>query len=268
MSSRAAALLLALLSATLLSAHPDIEEALTRLSARLAASPRDAALYLERGELYAQHEDWPSAEANYLRAAELDPRLPRLALARGALALATGHPDEACTWLEHALAAAPADPAALVLRARARAKLGDRSAAVADYSAAFRVLASPAPELFLERAALFASPADALRSLDEGIARLGPVMSLHLRALDLEVSLSRLAAALARLDGLAAASERPELWLKRRGDILTAAGRTSDARAAYAAALAALATRPAWLAESPETVRLSTELARLTAVAR
>jgi predicted negative regulator of RcsB-dependent stress response len=88
-------------------------------------------------------------------------------------------------------------------------------------------------------------------------------MALQLRALDLEISLSRFDDALTRVDLLTSASERRELWLKRRGDILVSAGRQAEARATYVAAQTAIAALPAWLAASPDTVRLSTELTRL-----
>src|SRR5687767_5362958 len=51
--------------------HPEIEAALSRLNSQIAAAPADAELYLARGEVYAKHHEWISAEANYLRAAEL-----------------------------------------------------------------------------------------------------------------------------------------------------------------------------------------------------
>lgn len=263
MSRRATVVVLALLAATAARAHPEIDDALTRLAAQLAAAPDDAALYLARGELYAKHAEWPLAEANYLRAAELSPRLPRLDLARGALAHSTGQFAAARAFLVRAVAAAPDDPTALILRARTLAQLRLPTSALADYAVALRLLPSPAPELYLERAALFASPVDALRSLDEGIARLGPILTLHLRALALEISLARTDAALARLDQLAAVSENPALYLKRRGDLLAFAGRADEARAAYVRARAAIAALPAWLAQSPEIARLSAELTPL-----
>lgn len=265
MSARVTALALALLCACVLSAHPEIDDALARLNPLLAASPNDATLYLARGELYAKHADWPLAEANFLRAAELSPRLPGLDLARGALALATGQLADARAFLDRALSATPDDPTALILRARTLAQLRLPTAALADYAAAFQLLPTLPPELVLERAALYASPADALRSLDEAIARTGPVPALHSRALELELSLGRIDAALARLALLTSTSERRELFHKRRGDILAAAGRPAEARAAYIAALAAISALPAWLAKSPDTARLSTELTRLAA---
>ena len=98
---------LGLVRASSLFAHPEIEEALTRINSQIAAAPADAMLYLERGELYAKHEEWVSAEANYLRAAELAPRNPQLARARGALALATGQAAEARGFFDAALRASP-----------------------------------------------------------------------------------------------------------------------------------------------------------------
>ncbi len=254
----------ALLGALSLSAHPEIEGSLARLNTAIAERPADAELYLQRGELYARHEEWVHAEANYLRASELDPRLPRLAQARGALELAAGRPASALPLLDHALALDDKDAAALVLRARAHRALKAKTSALADLEAALALLPAPPPELFLERAALLPA-AEAIRSLDDGIARLGEVVTLHLRALALEESIGRIDAALARLDRLAAESERQEPWLKRRGDFLTRAGRNAEARSAYAAALAAIAALPAWLRESPDTVRLAAELAQLTA---
>lgn len=260
---RTAATLAALLLAPALWAHAEIDEALARLNAQIAAQPDSADCYVERGELYAQHEDWLMAEANFLRASELAPEHPRLDRARGALELATGHPAAALARLDAALARHPRDAEALVLRARARVALQARPQAIADLNTALDLVATPPPELYLERAALL-PPAEAVRSLEEGIARLGPALTLELRALALEESLGRIDAAVARLDRIAAQSERREMWLKRRGDLLARAGRAREADASYHSALAALAALPEWLQRSPEATRLAAELARLT----
>jgi tetratricopeptide (TPR) repeat protein len=245
-------------------AHPEIEDALIRLNAQIAAEPENAELYLQRGELYARHNEWIVAEANFLHAAELAPGLPRLPRARGALELATGRAAEARRHLDAALARDAQDAEALVLRARAHAAMQLRQAAVDDLNAALALIKAPPPELYLERAALL-GPAEAIGSLDEGLARLGPVISLQLRALALEESLGRIDAAVLRLDRIIAETERKETWLKRRGDLLTRAGRIHDARATYRSALTAIHNLPDWLAASPETQQLLAELTHLTA---
>lgn len=255
---------LAILGVTSAVAHPELEEALVRLNAQIALTPEDAGLYLDRGELYAQHADPLQAEANFLRAAELQPRLPRLDQLHGKLALAQRDYHDARLHLDRALALDRNDTTAYLLRARTHTALENRAAALADYDAAFARLASVRPELVLEQVALL-SPAEGLVRLDHAIERTGPAPALVTRALELELALGRTDAALHRLDRLAAASERKEFWLKRRGDILQASGRTSEAVAAYAAAESALASLPEWLRESPEVVNLSAELRRLTA---
>lgn len=266
--TRAAVFSLLLSGVIPLQAHPEIEESLTRLNEQIAANPDRAEPYLERGEVYARHGDWLSAEANYLRAAELEPKLPRLDRALAALALATGRTAEAAAHLDRALAVDPQDADALLLRARAHSATGRRDAALADLNAVLELVANPPAALYLERAALISSVPAAVRSLDEGLTRLGPnVLVLQLRALALEETSGDIEAALARLDRIAQQSERQEIWLKRRGDMLTRAGRREEARAAYSAALEAIATLPEWLRELPDTARLAGELTRLIGAA-
>jgi tetratricopeptide (TPR) repeat protein len=250
--------------AAVLQAHPEMESALERLNARIATAPTSAELYLERGELYAQHQEWIPAEANYLCAAELAPALPRLERALGLLSFATGDFRAAREHFERALAADPRDAESLIFRARIRARTNDRTAALADFDAALAVIASPRPELLLERASLCATVADAIRGLDAAIARIGPIHTLQLRALELETTAGLTDAALARLAAITHGSERKESWLKRRGDLLLATGRIAEAREAYAAALAAIQALPDWLRESPDVTRLMAELTRLT----
>lgn len=247
-----------------LCAHPEIDEALARLNTLIAASPKDADLYLERGELYVRHEDWVSAEANYLRAAELAPKHPGLPRLLGALEFAQGRLADARKHFDAALDRNPSDAESLVLRARTLSALNARPAAIADYDRALKLIENPPPEIYLERASLHAAPKDALRSLDEGLERLGPIISLQLRALALEESLGLVDAALKRVEAIAAQTERREVWLKRRGDILARAGRTREAEAAYDAARTAIDALPDWLRDSPDTRRLASELTRLT----
>lgn len=255
-------LLLLAFAASATHAHPELEDALARINAALAAEPGCAELFLERGELYARHQDWPAAEANYLRAAELAPDLPGLDRARGALALATGERHAARRCLDRAIARDPRDAEALILRSRARAAAGERVAALADLEAALPLIAEARTELFLERAALCASPLAALRGLDAAIARLGPAHTLQLRALELEEALGLFDAALARVDALIAASERRDPWLRRRGEILARAGRDAEARAAYSTALAEIERLPAWLRDGPAAAEDAAELRR------
>jgi predicted negative regulator of RcsB-dependent stress response len=82
-----------------------------------------------------------------------------------------------------------------------------------------------------------AGPAAAIEGLDEGLARLGPLLTLSLEAIDCDLLLGHHDAALARLDRLVAASGPHPQWTLHRGDILLAAGRQKDAHVAFSTAL-------------------------------
>jgi len=103
----------------------------------------------------------------------------------------------------------------------------------------------------------------ALRGLNDGIAKLGPIVSLQLPAIELELALGRHEAALARVDAVGAGAPRQEVWLARRGEILEQASRATDARRAYRAALLALeAARPTRATRELES-RIQAALGRL-----
>lgn len=252
---------LAILASWRLAAHPETPEAQAELDRLIAEFPDEPDLYLHRAALRAEHAEWSEAEADLRHAEKLAPASPRVATQLGQVDLGRSQLVAAKQHFDDALAVAPRDAEALILRARVRAQLGDATGAHADYSAALSLLDTPSPDLFLARAALPVDPRIALAGLAEGVARLGPAVPLLERALALELHLGRIDAALARLDALALGAERQEMFLKRRGDILAAAGRTAEAGTAYTAALAAIDALPAWLRTSSATTRLAAELA-------
>lgn len=246
-----------------LRAHPETANALADLTALIAKHPNNAALYLRRADCWEEHADWPSVEADLRQAAALAPTFlgARLGLAR--LYGKTGRWTEARIELDSILVAKPTQTEALILRARTLAQLGSIEAAYADYTAAIAALAEPKPEIFLERAALPIDAETALAGVDEGIERLGPALTLVTRAIELDLRLDRIDAAIARIDQLVTLSERSETWWRRRGAILEKAGRWAEARFSYEKALAAIDRLPPWLRRSSEVVSLSTELHHL-----
>ena len=85
---------------------------------------------------------------------------------------------------------------------------------------------------------------EALSGLDDGIARMGSLVTLQLFAIDVELKQKHYDGALARVDKIAEKSPRKETWLVRRGEILQQAGRPDEARRAYQSALSSLQTLP------------------------
>jgi tetratricopeptide (TPR) repeat protein len=227
-------------------AHEGLHEQIAAITAKIKRDPKNASLYLQRGELHRLHHDWTRAAADYDRAAHLQPTLAIIDFARGRMLFESGRPQRAKLVLDRFLTQQPNHFEALITRARVLAKLGSTASAVQDFTRA--IAQSPDPELYLERAHLIAGDEkridEALSGLDEGIRRLGPIVTLQLPAIDLELRRQNYDGALTRLDLIAAQSERKEAWLVRRGEILKLSGRDEEARAAFNAALVAIESLP------------------------
>ncbi len=229
-------------------AHEGLHEQITAVTAKIKRDPKNASLYLQRGELYRLHRDWARAAADYDRAERLRPDLKIVDLARGKMLFESGRFQRARVTLDRFLSRQPEHYEGLVTRARVLAKVGLRSDSIIDFSAALAKPQVPDPDLYIERARVTAGDDkrtdEALNGLDEGIKRLGPLVTLQLTAIDLELHRHNYDAALARLDQVTSQSERKENWLVRRGEILKLAGREEEARAAFNAALVAIESLP------------------------
>ncbi|HOX57222.1 MAG TPA: tetratricopeptide repeat protein [Candidatus Paceibacterota bacterium] len=224
-----------------------------------AATNNPAALYLERGELKREHGLWEEAGADFDRAAQLDPGLPGVDRCRAKLLADRGQFEAARAVFDQAVQRSPDDGECFVGRARLMIKLGQRKAAIADYWRGLERLREPQPEYVVELAQALAAEGDvveALRALDEGIRKHGPVLPLQGYALDLELGRKNHESALVRLETILARAMRKESWFARRGDILLEAGRMAEARKSYEAALVAVKRLPGRLQQSPSMVKL------------
>jgi len=242
-------------------AHGDVHGQIEAVTQEIEKAPRNAELFLRRGELNRVHGDWDAAQADYAYAQALDPGLSVIDLARGRLFLQAGWPRSAKESLDRFLSRNTNHVVALTTRARALGLLGDREGAARDYTAAIAYSREPTPDLYIERARVLttedgASLAAALAGLDEGIRRLGPLVTLQLYAIDLEVRLGRVNEALGRLETIAAKSPRKETWFARRGEILQEAGRSIEALEAYNNSLAAIKRLPPSRAMVPAMLEL------------
>lgn len=228
-------------------AHGDLQERIDAATAEISRAPGDAQPLLRRAELHRLHEDWAAALADCDSALALEPSLESVDFLRGRILLEAGRAEEALASLGRFLERHPDQAEALLARSLALEAMGDPAGAAADYARVIAQTPQPEPEWVLQRARMLeraGEPLEALAALDAGMAQLGPLVSLQEPAIDLEVRLRRLEPALARLDTLAAQSQRQESWLARRGDILMAFEQSEAARAAYEAALAALEALP------------------------
>ncbi len=246
-------------------AHGDDQVIIEALTEELARAP-SADLHLRRGELFRHHQDWERAEADYAAAARLEPALAIVDYFRARARLEAGVPDLALPLIERFLVAAPREAEGCFLRGEILASLNRPAEAAASYADGLERARQPRPEHFLRRARLLAAaaphdPARALAAVDEGLARLGPIVSLVDEAIALELARGHPAGALARLAAALESAPRREGWLVRQGDVLVQCGRRDDAVASYRAALAAIA-------ELPERYRATVPVEKLARDAR
>ena len=258
-----AALVLALLTPLAGYAHGDVHLRIAVVTEQITKDPNNARLFLERGELHREHQDWKAAKADYDRAAQMDPKLAVVDFCRAKMLADSGQWPAARAKLDGYLAGNPLDARAFVARARVLVKLGERKSAVADFTRGIELSREPQPEFFLERAQALVADGEvneALRGLDEGVKRLGPLVTLQLAAIDLNVAQKNYDAALARLDTVLSQAARKESWLARRGDLELLLGRAADARQSYAAAQAALGALPPRIQENQAMLNLKAHL--------
>jgi len=272
----AAAGLAGVLAALPAAAHESEGEALARLDLALAVAPRDAELWRRRAGLERSQGDLELARADLERACALG-LAPALAeRERGWLARAEGRLADAERHLRRAIELSPGDTETLVAHAETLGSLHRWREAADGYARVIELAPDAGPDLHLARVRALAAGGDAnlreaLRALDEADAKLGPVPALAQEGVALELRAGRTDAALARLGRLSAQARHRESWLVQRAEILEHAGRSRQAFAEYADALASLEAQPPARRATPAAVTLAARaregIARLSAPA-
>jgi predicted Zn-dependent protease len=218
-----------------------------QLAAAIEQDPTNAQLHFELADLNAQHGDWQLALLNLKRVDELKPGQYMTNVVRGEAWLVGEKPDKAREVLDPVLKEHPECVRAWVLRARANKALGDLPASAADFREALQRTTTPDPDLILDTAEVLAAQKrekEAAVILATWIEKVGPIPSLTLRALELEIATKDFDAALRRVEAMRQGAPRPEPWMARRASVLAQAGRFEQSRAAWQALADHLAALP------------------------
>ncbi len=239
--------------------HGLLHERIEVLTGLLEREPRNAGALAERAELFQAHGLFTEAGADLELLESVQPGNVTNRLRRGLLALAAKETNAAVSELTAWSQTRPDDAAGHYGLARALILAGRPAEAVPHFSRVINLgpAAEARPELFLERARAQVAAGmpvpETLGGLDEGVARLGPLPVLQRFAADLELERGDADAAVARIEAIAARSERKERWWFQEGELYLRAGRTNEARAKFVAARDALDRLPdrlrrAWVA--------------------
>jgi predicted Zn-dependent protease len=255
-------------------AHPFVDDRLLLLNEQIAADPDNGRLRLSRGSLLLDEHRAHAALADFRSALELDPVLSIVHLLSAQALLADGQLEPAVAATRRYLELEPASAKgwrtlARALDARsAAAGAGVASEALEAFDRYFELALDPRPDDFLERADLQRRAGrfpEAVRGLEAGVSRLGPITALLRTQLEIERQRGDLNAALACADRLVAATPQKERWLIERARLLADLGRVDEARAALLQAEAALALRPGARQSAPALTELTNEIDRLEA---
>ena len=265
---RRAVFLIALLTARIAWAHGAVHEQIRALDARIAQTPEDAELYLHRGRLYLEDRHFEEASRDFRHALELDPGLRAAHYFQGDSRLRSGDAAGAEREARAFLAALGKEDRGGLMRGyrllgQSLAEQGRPAEAAEACRSALGQADEPDPGLYRECAGFSLAAGDrqeALRILDEGIDRLGPLTVLEEKAIEIELHAGHTDGALARLDRLAAAGPGRERWLAQKGEILERAGRPAEARQAFEAALAAIRALPPGRRKTRSILRLEQEV--------
>ena len=217
-------------------AHGGFDEEIKLTDSLIAASPEDGQHWYHRAYLNFLHGDWQIALSDSEKAERLAPGKFPVDWLR-AQALAAGDQlDVALTVISDFMNAHPGHPGGLVVRARILNKLKRSELALADFREALARMPNPEPDLYLEvvdALQVQQRNEDAAQVLATGIAKLGNIPGLVLRALDLEIAIGRIDLALTRVDAMQCKAPRPEPWMARRASMLAKVGRVDEARTAW-----------------------------------
>lgn len=268
--SRCLFLVAALCAPATLHAHGDLHPRIAAVTQLLAKDPKNAAHYLQRGDLRRAHGELRLALEDYERAATLDATLGEIYFGRGAAQLSLGEAQAARESLQLYVARQTNSARGHLMLARAETALGAFGAAAASYRRAIANQERPQPEHYLQLSRVLwrdTRRREALAALDAGLVELRQPIALTIEAIRLEEQLGDTESALTRLVRLADASQRPERWLAWSGRILDGAGRIDEARQHFLRAQEALARLPVSRRRAAATERLAQEISAWFAAA-
>lgn len=232
-------------------AHGGLKRDIAALDDTLVSRPMDVHALLHRADLLRLEGSFTQALEDLERVEGLQPGSPEAAWVRARIMVDQHREAAALGELDLWLAAHPGHVPALVLRAEAHHFVGDLEGAARDYQSAIESTIENAgaaePEWFTALATVRqrqAMPEEALATLERGLNQLGPLLSLQIPALELELALTREDQALKRMGRILANIPRKEAWLVRRAELLERMGRPEDAQEDWAAVITACELLP------------------------
>jgi tetratricopeptide (TPR) repeat protein len=213
-------LLLTLAPAAVVWAHPDLLAQIELLDEKLADSPGDAGMLLQRGDLYRRHADFDNASRDFDAARAADPGHPLLNFYQGQLAFEAGRADEAEQSLSVFLAANPEHAKAWRIRGQTSIRRGDPVLAARCFDSAIQTSSSPSPGLYRQKILAQVASSEsawpaALATVGEGLERFNAEINMLGLGVDIALASALPDQAQSYLDMLPDGLRRLPAWIER-----------------------------------------------------
>ncbi|BAJ01663.1 tetratricopeptide repeat protein [Shewanella violacea] len=211
------------------------------LNSQLASQTHTAQLLLQRGELHSESQHWDLAWQDYQGAMENthDANLRMdIWYYMGRMRLQSGMPDEAYRLLSKVIKLDPSYESARLNLARTYIELSDYRAAMDEMDIFMSLLPRPTPDQYIERANMarqIESDGQSLviEGLNEGVNRLGPIVSLVDLLVDSYLAQGKHKEALRVIELLPRDINSLPRWQLKKGDIYQEQKQYLDAETAY-----------------------------------
>lgn len=229
-----ACLLLAFCLSQGLSAHPSHHARVQYLDNAIALKPRNQQLYMQRGQAYSDDGEFQLARDNFLKAETLGP-VVAVAYDLGVLAYRQRQFEEALRYLNLYLAYRPKHILSLQYRARLFRDAGKFDKAIIDFNKLLRLQKMPNPGHYLSVANMLVTihPTDyslALKTLDDGMQRLGIIPQLQQRAIALNRETGDYVQALQRHASMKQLMKHSPRWQVTNANLLLQSGSVSQSK--------------------------------------
>ena len=246
--------------------HGDLSQRILEKTAEIALHPSDYELYLERGELFLLHEEYPLAKLDFAYCIDHQMINTRVLLGISKSLLFLNNPDSALIFID--LANPDGEEKLFVLETKSTilSRLERYCEAAACMEQLLRITNNPSPVLFLNASSCFESCSEtgskekAIQLLNDGISRLGSVGVLQKKLVSLYKQFGRYDEAIMVASAIIESSEFKIRPYFERAQLYNEMNLPSKSKDDLIAALSLMDMLPAYKQNIPSMNKLRIEL--------
>lgn len=261
-------MLIRLLLSLVLLPHGDLSVRISEKSKEIESHPENGLLYLQRGELYLQHEQSDSALVDFQHSLTLKPDTSAVYILLAEAYLNLDQYKKGMAAVDEFLKLEPDHLRGIHTRARLYETVGKLDAAARDFEYVLEKGDNTRPQDYVQLAELLdklnpKDPTEAISILNQGIEKLGDIISLQIKVYDLEKERRNFKSAHAMLDKMMEPLSRKERLMVEKADLYLLEGNPVEAAQYLVHAENAIAQLPTRLKNIKATTDLKQRIEQL-----